>query len=80
MTASKPDPSSYILAAQRLGLSTSACLAIEDTVPGIQSARAAGLPTLGVANTYPLELLEGADRVVPTLEGVDLEKLRAWFG
>lgn len=84
---SKPDPQSYAVAvrglAQRrpeLELAPDNCLAIEDTAAGIQSARDAGLMTLGVAYTGPAELLHAAHRVVDTLEGLDIEQLQEWFG
>ena len=84
---SKPDPQGYAMAvsglAQRrpeLELAPDNCLAIEDTAAGIQSARDAGLMTLGVAYTGPAELLHAAHRVVDTLEGLDIEQLQEWFG
>jgi len=84
---SKPDPQGYAMAvaalAQRrpeLGLAPDNCLAIEDTAAGIQSARDAGLMTLGVAYTGPAELLHAAHRIVDTLEGLDIEQLQEWFG
>ncbi len=83
---SKPHPESYALAVQRLaakhadlGLTPGDCLAIEDTPAGLRSARDAGLMTLGVATTGPAEALSDADRVVETLEGVTLAKLREWY-
>lgn len=39
----KPDPEPYLAAAESLGLSAEACLAIEDSVPGVRSARRAGM-------------------------------------
>ncbi len=44
---SKPDPAVYLHAAQSLQVGRYRALAIEDSVPGAQSAVAAGLPTLG---------------------------------
>jgi len=79
VTQSKPDPQSYRLATERLGLPPAACLAIEDTPPGLASARGAGLRTLGVANSYPLTTLNDADRAVESLEGVTVDRLQAWF-
>ena len=38
---------------RKLPLLASECLAIEDSPPGIESARAAGMRTLGVTNTVP---------------------------
>jgi beta-phosphoglucomutase len=39
----KPDPQIYLVLAERLGVRAERCLTIEDSVPGIQSALAAGM-------------------------------------
>jgi HAD superfamily hydrolase (TIGR01509 family) len=44
---SKPDPAVYLHACAQLGIPPEAGLAIEDSVPGAQSAVAAGCPTIG---------------------------------
>lgn len=44
---SKPSPAVYLLAGQVLGLDATQGLAIEDSVPGVLSAVAAGFPTIG---------------------------------
>jgi len=51
---------------RKLPLLASECLAIEDSPPGIQSARAAGMRTLGVANTVSNEALRAAGTEVVT--------------
>ena len=51
---------------RKLPLLPSECLAIEDSPPGIQSARAAGMRTLGVTNTVPAEALRSASADVVT--------------
>jgi beta-phosphoglucomutase-like phosphatase (HAD superfamily) len=56
------------------------CLAIEDTPAGIQAARGAGLPTLGITTTTTSNNLHQAARVVDTFEGVTFETLSKWFG
>jgi beta-phosphoglucomutase len=83
---SKPDPQTYALAvaglAQRhpaLALEPGQCLAIEDTPAGLESARAAGLWTLGITTNHPPALLHRAHRVVGGLEGLSLDQLRQWF-
>jgi beta-phosphoglucomutase-like phosphatase (HAD superfamily) len=50
-------------------ISSSECLAIEDAPPGIESARSAGMCTLGVTNTVSVEALRaaGADVVTKSL-------------
>ncbi len=54
---------------RQLPLLASECLAIEDSPPGIQSARAAGMKTLGVTNTVSPDALRaaGADVVTKSL-------------
>lgn len=77
--AHKPDPSCYnnalaALNAKRgeahiLPLRADECLVVEDSPPGILSARAAGMRTLGVTNTVPERALReaGADSVTHSL-------------
>jgi len=86
VSRSKPDPATYRMAYEQLAdrhpkqkLKPSDCLAIEDTAAGIESARGAGLMTLGIATTGPASSLNRAHRVEPGLEGVTLAKLREWF-
>ena len=61
----KPDPEPFRLAYERLkqhcaGLEPSECLAVEDSLGGIQSAQSAGMPCLGIAHSYSRDRLEGA--------------------
>src|SRR6185312_11298257 len=54
---------------RKLPLLPSECLGIEDSPPGIESARAAGMRTLGITNTVPAAALReaGADVVTASL-------------
>ncbi len=83
---SKPDPSSYRLAWRKLSdahpeiaLKPGDCLAIEDTAAGIQSARDAGLVTLGITTTGPADRLRRAHRVIDNLDGLTMDQLHQWF-
>jgi len=80
----KPHPEPYLRAAALLsknghGIPPASCLAIEDSVPGIAAARAAGMKVLGVTNSYHAERLNLAHRVVATLAEVRPADLRALF-
>lgn len=44
----KPAPDVYLLAAQRLGVAPQACLAVEDSAPGCQSAARAGMTVAAI--------------------------------
>ncbi|MDQ4038767.1 MAG: HAD family phosphatase [Actinomycetota bacterium] len=50
----KPHPDPYLLAAQRLGVDPSGCVAIEDSMTGATSARAAGCAVLVVPAAVPI--------------------------
>lgn len=78
--ASKPDPAPYLRAVELLartvhGLQPSECVAIEDSVWGLQSATTAGLKTVAIAHTYPAAdlvahasaTIEHLDRFTPEL-------------
>jgi beta-phosphoglucomutase len=80
----KPDPAPYLEAARRLaspanGLAPAECVALEDSVPGLASALAAGMKVVGVTNSYPADKLQAAHRVVDSLVGVDVATLRGLF-
>ena len=49
---SKPDPEVFIIAAKKLNLPHEECLVVEDSLAGIQAAKAANMKTLGVGPEY----------------------------
>ncbi|MGH9942662.1 MAG: HAD family hydrolase [Pyrinomonadaceae bacterium] len=76
VTACKPDPACYRRAFELLSerrrpagaqpFAPAGCLVIEDAPPGVQSARAAGMKTLGVTNTVTEQALRAAGANVVT--------------
>ena len=50
---SKPAPDTFLLAAERLGVEASCCLALEDSHHGVRSASAAGMMTIMVPDLMP---------------------------
>ena len=59
-----------------LNLQASECLAIEDTLAGVQAAKAAGMKVVGVANTYPYHMLHRqSDWTVDYLNELELERI-----
>ena len=67
---SKPSPAPYLEAARRLGIPPDACVAIEDSPWGLESAHRAGLKTIGVTHTYQAARLNAADAVIRSLDEV----------
>jgi beta-phosphoglucomutase-like phosphatase (HAD superfamily) len=73
VATTKPSPEPYLTAALRLGVAPSSCVAIEDSIPGLQAARSAGMRTIAITTTSPGDALTGADRIVRTLAEVTPE-------
>jgi len=69
---SKPNPQLYLLAAEKLKVAPKDCLAIEDSPLGVKAAKTAGMKCLAITNTHPWQKLKEADKVVDSLESVDL--------
>lgn len=76
VTKSKPDPESYNVCVEKLGLAKEECIAFEDTINGLKSAKAAGLtcfviqsnteehPNLSIADRFFLDFREVKDYLV----------------
>lgn len=84
VSTSKPEPDGYLLAIERLNqqfpdlaLQPADCLAIEDTFAGIAAAKRAGVPVVGVANTYPFHMLQRrANWTVDYLSDLEFDRVR----
>jgi len=71
----KPAPDPYLRAAELHGAAPGACVAIEDSHAGLESARSAGMRTVAIANTYPRDTLS-ADAVIGSLDELTADFLR----
>ncbi len=78
VSAGKPDPQCWLLAATGLKVPAGECIVIEDSPAGIEAAKRAGMTAIGVGTTHPAELLSGADLVVGDLLEAEAA-LRALF-
>lgn len=76
VTRPKPDPEIYQKAMQMLGVTPADTVIFEDSMTGIQAARASGARVVGVATTHtPAELATVADLVIQDFEGLHLAEL-----
>ena len=76
----KPDPEVFLLAAERLGVPPRRSVVFEDSVAGVEAARAAGMPVIAVTNSWPQEALRAADVVVETMEEVTVSLVDSLIG
>jgi beta-phosphoglucomutase family hydrolase len=72
LSESKPGPQIYLFAAEKLRVTADDCVVIEDSPIGVKAAKSAGMKCLAVANSHPRENLQEADKLVDSLENVDL--------
>jgi HAD superfamily hydrolase (TIGR01509 family) len=83
VTFGKPNPEPFLHALAGLNrrhsavpIPPDACLAIEDSRPGIRAARSAGMKVLAVANTHTVQDLQEADAISYSLSETSLQDLR----
>jgi beta-phosphoglucomutase len=72
LTEEKPSPQIYNIAAERLMVSPRLCVVVEDSPPGIESARAAGMRVIGLGDR---DLLRDADYIVASYDEIPLEMM-----
>ena len=73
VTRPKPNPEPYIKGIKKLNVEKENAIVIEDSIVGIQAAKAAGLKCVGLIGTFPKEDISFADLVV---EKITLGNLR----
>jgi beta-phosphoglucomutase len=64
VTRGKPVPDTFLLAAKKLSLKPQDCVVIEDSLPGIEAAKAAGMIVIALTTTRKREELTQADVIV----------------
>ena len=72
VSESKPSPQIYLLASEKLGIEPKDCIVVEDSPLGVKAAKAAGMRCLAVTNSQLKQDLKEADKVVDSLEDIDL--------
>jgi HAD superfamily hydrolase (TIGR01509 family) len=73
--ACKPDPQGYNQARERLELAPKRCVVVEDSIPGLKAARAAGLRCAMLATSHPEDAFNNADVVWQDFVGHDAAEL-----
>jgi len=78
VTRAKPEPDIYLHTATLLNIAPEACLVVEDSIPGVQAAHAAGMfvvQTMQASSAVPPQ--PGAHAVIASLRDFDLGWLAA---
>jgi beta-phosphoglucomutase len=64
----KPAPDIFLAASRKLEVNPADCVVIEDAPNGIHAAKAAGMPCVAVAHTFPVDQLAAADRIRSSID------------
>ena len=78
----KPDPEGFLLSLQRLNenrenpITANQCVVIEDSHWGLEAAKAAGMHTIAVTNSYDAEQLSTADKILDRLSELSIDDLQ----
>jgi beta-phosphoglucomutase len=78
----KPDPEGFLLALAQLNdlwpepITSGRCIVVEDSHWGLKAAKAAGMRTIAVTNTYEAAQLKQADKVVARLNELTMDDLQ----
>jgi HAD superfamily hydrolase (TIGR01509 family) len=76
---SKPDPSVFLLAAEKCAANPENCLVIEDSPAGIEGAARGGMKCIAVETTHPSNSLQGADLILNRLTDLTPELIASIF-
>lgn len=71
----KPDPEIFLITAKKLNVLPQNCLVFEDSVAGIQSAKAAGMKVIAIATTHTLQELSIADKIIDNYDAVSVKDI-----
>ncbi|MFX1473908.1 MAG: HAD family hydrolase [Promethearchaeota archaeon] len=75
VSALKPDPEAYLLAAQQLQVPVARCLVFEDSPTGIKAAKAAHMQVIAVATTSSHKALQEASLIIADFSDWTITKL-----
>jgi beta-phosphoglucomutase-like phosphatase (HAD superfamily) len=78
----KPDPEGFLLALTRLNegsqnsITANECVVIEDSHWGLEAAKAAGMHTVAITNTYDAGQLTMAEKIVERFSELTIDDLK----
>lgn len=74
----KPAPDIFLKAAERMGVPPDRCVVVEDAVPGIEAAHAAGMPCVAICSEgHTHAELSSAELVIDKFDELTVEVMRA---
>lgn len=75
VSAGKPNPEIFLLAAKKLKTSPQDCLVIEDAPSGVQAAKAAGMKCIAITTSVTKEELHQADKIIDSFSEITVNDI-----
>lgn len=75
---SKPDPETFVKAAEKLGIPASCCIVFEDVPKGVEAAQKAGIKAVVILTSHAPEDFKSFDNIihcVPDYKSLDVQEL-----
>ena len=72
----KPHPEPYLKGAEAIGIPIEKCVVIEDSVNGIRAGKASGAKVIGIATTFPRDVIHEADLIIESYDEINPKILK----
>jgi beta-phosphoglucomutase len=79
VTHSKPHPEIFLTAAARLEVLPENCIVFEDSLPGVEAGKRAGMKVVAITTTHTAAELAAADYIIKDYSEVSAEKIKMWI-
>lgn len=76
---SKPDPETFLLCAEKLGVQPKDCIVFEDAPKGVEAARLAGMPCVVLTTMHPENDFQEGDHILYMIKNYTDDRLASIF-
>ncbi len=77
ITHSKPHPEIFLKTADRLHFDPVDCAVVEDSINGVEAAKAAGMYTIGLTTSFARSQLSKADCIIDSFAELNVDKIQS---
>ncbi len=75
----KPDPEIYLKVSEELGIHPSRCVVIEDSIFGLEAAKAAGMKAIAITTSFSADRLQSAAFIIHSFNELSINKINELF-
>lgn len=79
VTRGKPDPEIYLKVSEELNIHPSRCIVIEDSIFGLDAAKAAGMKAIAITTSFTADKLQSAALIINSFKELTINKINLLF-